>query len=158
MIHPDNIPDTSISLPNREQTKMISKQSKIGENYQVSCEELKTSNIEMHRHSREQSKMSSEESGIGENYQVLCEEPKTSNMDRLNSVGCSMEEVLNEVNISLISASCPVQEQPMKDEHIELKSAEELVWDRLKTFLASKPAVKANENSGFNFFPVKTNV
>ena len=42
LIHPDNIPDTSISLPSREQTKMISKQSEIGKNYQVLCEESKT--------------------------------------------------------------------------------------------------------------------
>ena len=96
--------------------------------------------------------MSSQESEFGKNYQVLCEELKTSRMDRLNSVDCSIEEVLNEVNISLISASCPVKEQPMKDEHIELKSPEELVWDRLKSFLSSKPAVKANENSGFSIF------
>ena len=40
----------------------------------------------------------------------------------------------------------------MKDEHIELKLPEELVWNRLKSFLSSKPAVKANENSGFSFF------
>ena len=106
----------------------------------------------MYGNSREQSKKSSEESEIGKNYQVSHEELKTSSMDRLNSVDCSIEEVLNEVNISLISASCPVKEQPMKDEHIELKSAEELVWDRLKSFLSNKPVVKANENSGFSFF------
>ena len=73
-------------------------------------------------------------------------------MDRLNSIDCSIEEVLNELNISLISASCPIKEETTKDEHIELKSAEELVWNRLKSFLSSKSAVKANQNSGFSFF------
>ena len=71
--------------------------------------------------------MAREESKIGENYQVSCEELKTSSLDRLNSVDCSIEEVLNEVNISLISESCPVKEQQTKDEHIELKSPEQLV-------------------------------
>ena len=132
--------------------KAISKQSKIGENYQVLCEESKTSNTEMYRNNREQSKTSSEESEIGENYQVSHEELKTSSMDRLSSVDCSIEEVFNKVNISLISASYNTKEQPPRHKHIELKSAEELVWDRLKCFLSSKPAVKANENSGFSFF------
>ena len=152
LIHPDNIPDTNFSLPNRKQTKKISKESEIGENYQISCEKSKMSNMEIYGNSREQTKMTSEASKIGENYQVLCEEPKTSSMYRLNSIDCSIEEVLNEVNISLISASCPVKEEPTKDEHIEFKSVEELVWDRQKSFLSSKPAVKANKNSGFSFF------
>ena len=152
LIHLDNIPNMNISLPSREQIKTINKQNEIGENYQVLCEESKTSSIETYSNNRERKKTLSEESEMGKNYQVSREEPKTSRMDRLNSVDCSIEEVLNEVNISLISASCPVKEQPMKDEHIELKSPEELVLDRLKSFLSSMPVVKANGNSGFSFF------
>ena len=71
------------------------------------------------------------------------------------SIDYSIEEMLNEVNVSLISASCPVKEESMNNEHIELKSAEELVGDRLKSFLSNKSAVKTNENSGFSFFPVR---
>ena len=106
---------------------MISEESKIGEKYQISCEKLKMSSMEMHRNSREQTKTISEENEIGENYQVLHEESKTSNMEMLNSIDCSIEETLNEVNISLISACCPVKEESTKDEHIELKSEEEMV-------------------------------
>ena len=117
LIHPDNILDTNISLPSREQTKTISG-----------------------------------ESVIGENYQVLHEKSKTASMEMLKSIDCSIEETLNEVNISLISASCPVIEETTRDEHIELQSAEELVWDRLKSFLLNKSVVKTNENSGLSFF------
>ena len=127
LIYSDNIPDTNISLPSRKQTKTISKQSKIGENYQILCQELKTSNMEMYGNSREQTKTISEESKIGKNYQVSHEEPKMSIMEMLNSIDCSIEQVSNEVNVSLISASCPVKEESMKEGHIELKSAEELV-------------------------------
>ena len=83
LIHPYNIPDTNISLPSRKQTKMISKHSKIGENYQILCQELKTSNMEMYGNSREQTKTISEEIKIGENYQVSHEEPKMSIMEML---------------------------------------------------------------------------
>ena len=34
LIHPDNIPDTNISLPSKKQTKTTSEESEIGENYQ----------------------------------------------------------------------------------------------------------------------------
>ena len=47
MIHPDNIPDTNISLPSRKQTKMTGGESKISENYQDSHEKPETLNIEM---------------------------------------------------------------------------------------------------------------
>ena len=152
LIYPDNIPDTNISLPSREQTKTISNESKIGENYQISHEESKTSSMETYGNSREQTKTISEGRKIGENYQVLHEKSKMSCIEMLNSIDYSMEETVNEVNISLVSASYPVKEESTKDEHIELKSAEELVWDRLKSFLSNKSAVKTNENSGFSFF------
>ena len=152
LIHPDNIPDTNISLPSREQTKTISEESKIGENYQILHEESKTSSMETYGNSREQTKTISEGRKIGENYQVLHEKSKMSCIEMLNSIDYSMEETVNEVNISPISASCPVKEESTKDEHTELKSAEELVWDRRKSFLSNKSAVKTNENSGFSFF------
>ena len=43
LIHPDNIPDTNISLPSKKQTEMISGESEISENYQDSREKLKMS-------------------------------------------------------------------------------------------------------------------
>ena len=101
---------------------------------------------------RDQGTSSNEENETGENYQFSSKEPKTSTVDGLSGPDCSIEEVLNEVNISLISASFPVEEQPTKGEHNESTLQEELVWNRLKSFLSSKPAVKANENSGFSFF------
>ena len=151
LIHPDNIPDTNISLSSRKQVKMTSEESKIGENYQDSREKLKMSSIKIPEDNKKQTKMTSEESEIGENYQDLREKSRVSNIETLNSIDCSVE-MLNEVNISLISASCPVKEQPTKDEHIKFKLPEELVWNRLKSFLSSKPVVKANENSGFSLF------
>ena len=151
LIHPDNIPDTNISLPSREQTKTISEESEIGENYQISCEKLKTSGMEMYQNSREQTKMISVESEIGENYQVLRKKSKASSMEMLNSIDCSAE-TLNDVNVSLISAPCPVTEKATRDENIEVQQTEELVWDKLKSLLSNKSAVKRNENSGFSFF------
>ena len=47
LIHPDNIPDTNISLPSRKQTEMTGGESEISENYQDLCEKLEASNIEM---------------------------------------------------------------------------------------------------------------
>ena len=117
LIHPDNIPYTNISLPSSKQTKTISEESEVSENYQVSHEKSKVSSMEM-----------------------------------LNSIDCPVEEMLNEVNVSLISAPCPVIEESTRDEHIEEQQIEELVCDKLKSFLSSRSAVKKNENSGFSFF------
>ena len=120
LIHPDNIPDTNISLPSREQTKTISEESKTGENYQISCEKSKTSRMEMFKNNREQTKMIGEESEISENYKDLCEKSKTSGMEMLNSIDCSVE-TLNDVNISLISAPCPVIKEATRSENIEVQ-------------------------------------
>ena len=106
LIYPDNIPDTNISLPSRKQTKITSEDSKIGENYQDSCEKLKMSSMRIPENIKKQTKMTSKESEIGENYEDLCEKSKASNIETLNSIHCSVE-TLNEVNISLISAPCP---------------------------------------------------
>ena len=75
-----------------------------------------------------------------------------SSMERLNCIDCSIEETLNEVNISLISAPCPVTEETTRDEHMEVKRTKGLVWNKLKSLLSNKSAVKRNENSDFSFF------
>ena len=46
LIHPDNIPDTNISLPNRKQTEVSTEDSEISENYQELCEKLEISSRE----------------------------------------------------------------------------------------------------------------
>ena len=190
LIHPDNIPDTNISLPSRKQTKTTSEESEIGENYQDLCEKLKTSSMKMLENKREQTKMTSEESEIGKNYQDLreklktssmkmlenkreqtkmtseeseigknyqdlreklktssmkmlknnreqtkmtseeieigenyqdsCEKTKASSIEMVNSIDCSVE-TLNEVNISLISAPCPLTIEATRGENIEVQ-------------------------------------
>ena len=60
--------------------------------------------------------------------------------------------MLNEVNISLISAPCPVTIEATRGENTEIQQTEEMVWDKVKKLLSNKPAVKRNENSGFSFF------
>ena len=47
LIHPDNIPDTNISLPSRKQIKVADGESEISENYQNPHEKPRMSNIEM---------------------------------------------------------------------------------------------------------------
>ena len=73
LIHPDNIPDTNISLPSRKYAKTTSEESKIGENYQDSREKLKMSSMKIPENNKKQTKMTSEKSEIGENYQDLHE-------------------------------------------------------------------------------------
>ena len=68
LIHPDNIPDTNISLPSRKQTEMTSEESEIGNNYQDSWEKLKMSSMKIPENNKKETKMASEESEIGENY------------------------------------------------------------------------------------------
>ena len=101
--------------------------------------------------SRMQTKMISEESEISGNYQGLSEKSKASSMEMLNSIDCSAE-TLNEVNVSLISAPCTVTKEATRDENIEVQQTEEMVWDKLKSLLSNKSAVKRNENSIFSFF------
>ena len=101
--------------------------------------------------SRKQTKMTSEESKIGENYQDLHVKSRASSIEMLNSIDCAVK-TLNEVNISLISVSCPVTIEATRGESIEVQQTEELVWDKLKKLLSNKQVVKRNENSGFSFF------
>ena len=102
------------------------------------------------RPSRKQTKTTSEESKIGQNYQDSHEKSKAPSIEMLNSIDCSVK-TLNEVNISQISAPCPVTIEATRGESIEVQLTEELVWDKLKKLLSIKPVVKRNENSGFSF-------
>ena len=124
-IHPDNISDTNISLPSSKQAKTISEEDEDSKNYPILHEKSKT-NLNT-----------------------------ASDMEMLNCIDCSIEETINEVNISLISAPCHVTEETKSAEHVDVQSTDELVWDKLKSLLSSKSVVKRNENSSFSFFPVK---
>ena len=88
LIHPDNIPDTNISLPSRKQTKMTSGESEIGENYLNSLEKLKVSSMKISENSKKQTKKASKESEISENYQDSHERSKALNIEMLNSIDC----------------------------------------------------------------------
>ena len=69
---------------------------------------------------KKQTKMIGEESEISKNYQDSREKSKTSGMEMLNSIDCSAE-TLNDVNISLISAPCPVIKEATRDENNEVQ-------------------------------------
>ena len=116
LIHPDNIPDTNISLPSRKQTGMTGGESKIGENYHDLHEKLKILTMRIPKNSKRQTKKASEGSKISENYQDSREE--ALNIEMLNSIDCSVEK-LNEVNISLISAPCPATLETTRGERAE---------------------------------------
>ena len=120
LIHPDNIPDTNISLPSKKQTEMTSEESKMGDNYQDSHEKMKMSSIKIPKNNKKQTKMTSGESKTGENYQDSREKSKASNIEMLNSIDCSLE-TLNEVNISPISAPCPVTVEDTRGENVEVQ-------------------------------------
>ena len=150
LIHPDNIPDTNISLPSRKQAEVSTEDSEISENYQDSCEKLKISSRENTKNDKLQPLTVDDYSELGGNYQNSQKRSKMSNMGRLNSID-GPDESLNEINISLISAPCPAPVRATVDRNTEVPQAEELVWNKLKNLL-SRPVTKANENSGFSFF------
>ena len=118
LIHPDNIPDTNISLPSRKQTEMTSGESEIGENYHDSCEKLGISTMRIPENSKRQTKKASEGSKISENYQDSREKSEALNIEMLNSIDCSAEK-LHEVNVSLISAPCPATLETTRGESVE---------------------------------------
>ena len=89
LIHPDNIPHTNISLPSSKQAKMISEEGENSENYPVS-------------HGKSKANLNT-----------------ASSIEMLNCIDCSIEETINEVNISLISAPCYVSEETTIAEHID---------------------------------------
>ena len=91
MIHPDNISDTNISLPTKNQTKMTGGESKIGENYQDLCEKLRKSTVKIPKNNKRQTKKASEGSKISENHQDSHEKPEASNIEVLNSIDCEVQ-------------------------------------------------------------------
>ena len=122
LIHPDNIPDTEISLPNNKQVKTTSEEGENSENYPVSC---------------------------GRSKATL---NTTSSIEMLNYVDCPVEETINEINISLISAPYQVTEGTARTEHTDEERTDEMLWNRLKSLLSNKSVVKRSENSSFSFF------
>ena len=76
--------------------------------------------MKMLENNREQTKMISVESKIGENYQDSHEKSKASSIEMLNSIDSSVE-TLNEVNVSLISATCPATIEATRGECIEVQ-------------------------------------
>ena len=151
LIPPDNIPDTNISLPSKNQTEMTGGESKIGENYHDSREKLRKSTVRIPENSKRQTKKASEGTKIRENYQDSCEKPEASNIEMLNSIDCEVQK-LNEVDFSLISAPCPATLETTRGESVEAQRAGELVWDKLKKLLSNKPAVQRDKNAVFSFF------
>ena len=69
LIHPDNIPDTNISLPSRKQTEATTEDNEISENYQDSCEKSEISNRENIENNKLQPTTTDNESEFGKNYQ-----------------------------------------------------------------------------------------
>ena len=118
LIHPDNIPDTNISLPNRKRTEMTGRENKIGENCHNSREKLRKSTMRIPENSKRQTKKASEGNKISENYQDLHEKSEALNIEMLNSIDCSVKK-LNEVDVSLISAPCPATLKTTRGESME---------------------------------------
>ena len=118
LIHPDNIPDTNISLPTKNQTKMTGGQNEIGKNYHNSCEKLRKSTVRIPENSKRKTKKTSKGSEISENYQDSCEKPEASNIEMLNSIDCEVQK-LNEFDFSLISAPCPAVLQITRCENVK---------------------------------------
>ena len=71
MIHPDNIPDTNISLTSRKQAEVSAEDSEISENYQDSCEKLGISSKMNNKNDKLQPTTVDNHSKLGENYQNL---------------------------------------------------------------------------------------
>ena len=69
LIHPDNIPDTNISLPSRKQTEALTEDSEISKNYQDSCEKWEILSRENTKNDKLQPTTMGVESEFGENYQ-----------------------------------------------------------------------------------------
>ena len=118
LIHPDNIPDTNISLPSRKQIEVADGESEISENYHGSHEKLRKSTVKISENSKRQTKKIVKGIEISVNYQNSCEKPKMSNIEILNSIDCTVQK-LNKVDFSLISASCPATLETTRGESIE---------------------------------------
>ena len=70
LIHPDNIPDTNISLPSRKQTEVSTEDSRISENYQESHEKLEVSSKGNTKNDKLQPTTTGDDSKFGKNYQT----------------------------------------------------------------------------------------
>ena len=119
LIHPDNIPDTNISLPSRKQTEVSTEDSKISKNYQELHEKLEISSRENTKNDKLQPTTMDNDSEFGENYQNSRKRSKTLNMGMLNSID-GPDESLNQINISLISAPCPASVKVTVDRNAEV--------------------------------------
>ena len=97
---------------------MTGGESKIGENYHDLHEKLGKSTMRIAENSKRHTKKTSDRSKISENYQDSREKSEASNIEILNSIYCSVEK-LNEVDVSLISASCPATLETTRGESLE---------------------------------------
>ena len=77
LLHPDNIPDTKISLPNREHAETMKEESEISENYQDRLKKLEISLMKESGVDQLPCTMTEAESKFGENYQNSLEKLKT---------------------------------------------------------------------------------
>ena len=81
----------------------------------------------------------------------MCQKSETSNIEMLNTIDCLNKE-LNEVNLSLISASCLSAVGFNTSENIKVQQVDEPIWGKLEKLLSNKPVVKANKNLDFGLF------
>ena len=118
LIHPDNIPDTNISLPSRKQIEVADGESKISKNYHGLHEKLRKSTVKISENSKGQTKKAVKGSKISDSYQNPHEKPKMSNIEMLNRIDCTVQKS-NKVDFSLISASCPATLETTRGKSIE---------------------------------------
>ena len=150
LLHPDNIPDTKISLPNRERAGTMKEESKISEDYQDSLEKLEVPLMKGSRVDQLPCTMTEAQSKFGENYQNSLGKSKTSNTEMLNCIDYS-SECLNQNITSLISASDPPPKKTTMNKHDQLQQTEGMGWNKIKNLLL-RPTVETNAKSGFSFF------
>ena len=105
LIHPDNIPDTNISLQSRKQTEVADGESKISENFYGLHEKLRKSTVKISENSKGQTKKAVEGSEISDSYQDLHEKPKMSNIKMLNIIDCTVQ---NQMKLTLVLFQHPV--------------------------------------------------
>ena len=150
LLHPDNIPDTKISLPNRELTETMKEESEISENYQDSLEKLEISSMKESRVDQLPHTMTEAESEFGENYRNSLEKLKASNTEMLNCIDYS-SECLNQNITSLISVSDPPPKKATMNKHDHLQQTDGLSRNKIRNLLL-RPTVETNTKSGFSFF------
>ena len=150
LLHPDNIPDTKISLPNREHAETMKEESEISENYQDSLEKLEISLMKGSRVDQLPRTMTEAQSEFGENYQNSLDKLKKSNTEMLNCIDYS-SECLNQNITSLISVSDPTTKKVTMNKHAQLQQTEGMGWNKIKNLLL-RPTVETNAKSGFSFF------